>query len=37
MEEESNKIAKSRLRDILEWIYCIVIAVVIAILIKYFI
>ncbi len=37
MEEENNVIVKNRIKDILEWVYCIIIAIVLAILIKYYI
>ena len=32
-----NEETKARIKDIIEWIYCIVIAIVIALLFKYFI
>lgn len=37
MEEEDNVIVKNRIKDIIEWVYCIIIAIVLAILIKYYI
>lgn len=37
MEENKDAIVKDRIKNILEWAYCIVFAIIIALLIKYFI
>ncbi len=36
-EDNKNNIYKSRVKNMLEWVYCVVIAVIIALLIKYYI